>query len=158
MDNHRADIVGPDNRVLELQHSAINPKQIREREQFYDRMVWLFDVRDAESRIIQRRNGIFSWKHARKSVLTCKKPVFLDLGERGIVKVRKFLEPEPKDFFDVDLPGRAPYRVVESYWPPAFVGSFIDRQDFIEIFITGTEIVLGDNVAQFTMLGVDHEG
>lgn len=42
---HRADIVLADKTVVELQHSAISPEVIREREQFYGNMIWLFDGR-----------------------------------------------------------------------------------------------------------------
>lgn len=45
---HRADVVLPDGRVLELQHSALSVDAIREREAFYTReaggMVWLWDA------------------------------------------------------------------------------------------------------------------
>lgn len=41
---HRADIVGNRGIVVELQHSPISLEEIQEREAFYGRMVWLFDV------------------------------------------------------------------------------------------------------------------
>ena len=51
MPPHRADILGKPKGfaplVIELQHSSIAPSTIRERENFYGRMAWVFDVRDA---------------------------------------------------------------------------------------------------------------
>lgn len=42
---HRADIRLPDGLVIELQASSIDGVEIREREQFYGRMIWLLDGR-----------------------------------------------------------------------------------------------------------------
>ncbi|MEN6333797.1 MAG: competence protein CoiA family protein, partial [Phycisphaerales bacterium] len=42
--SHRADIVGNDSVVIELQHSPITPEEITEREDFYGNIVWLFDA------------------------------------------------------------------------------------------------------------------
>lgn len=94
---HRADIaIGQ--RVLELQHSSISPETIREREQFYKgamgrEMVWLFDVREAVRAgrfTIEHKthHSMWQWAWARKSVFTCRCPVFLDLGAEGVLAVR----------------------------------------------------------------------
>ena len=40
---HRADIVGNNGVVVELQNSAISPVDIQEREKFYEDMIWLFN-------------------------------------------------------------------------------------------------------------------
>lgn len=84
---HRADIVTPGGTVVELQHSAISPAEIEERERFYGRMVWLFDAAepyDDDRLIIRGQIGqpydTFRWKHPRKTVAHCRKPVYLDLG------------------------------------------------------------------------------
>jgi competence protein CoiA len=44
---HRADVITANGWVVELQHSGISPAVIAEREAFYGRMVWLFDVTEA---------------------------------------------------------------------------------------------------------------
>jgi hypothetical protein len=45
MGPHRADVVAASGGVVELQHSAISPEVIREREDFYgERMAWIFDA------------------------------------------------------------------------------------------------------------------
>lgn len=43
---HRADIVAVDGTVVELQHSSISSVEIREREDFYGKIAWLFDARE----------------------------------------------------------------------------------------------------------------
>lgn len=42
---HRADIIRSDGTVVELQHSSLSRAEVQERELFYGKMVWLFDVR-----------------------------------------------------------------------------------------------------------------
>lgn len=93
--NHRADVViGGSGRVLELQHSYISPAEIEEREKFYGKMVWLFDATEAKQRgrltyrldesedacYLDYVRYRFHWKHMRKTILFCKKPILLDLG------------------------------------------------------------------------------
>ena len=86
---HRADIITPGGTVVELQHSPISPEEITERENFYGRMVWLFDATEpyaADRLLVRHRHGdrgpyyTFRWKHPRKSIAHCRKPVYLDLG------------------------------------------------------------------------------
>jgi len=49
MGAHRADIVTVSGGVIEIQHSAISPTVIAEREEFYgDRMAWIFDATQAD--------------------------------------------------------------------------------------------------------------
>lgn len=91
--NHRADIVRSDGLVVELQHSTISPAEIGEREGFYGRMVWLFDGRSLDDnrlnlRITGRR-ATFRWKHPRKHYAYCKRPVYIDLGDDLILRMRK---------------------------------------------------------------------
>ncbi|GAC59017.1 hypothetical protein GOHSU_68_00090 [Gordonia hirsuta DSM 44140 = NBRC 16056] len=91
---HRADILTPDGRVVEVQHSPISAAAIVEREQFYGPMAWIFDAREAfaaERLILYRRPtwAGFRWKHARRSVLACSRPVFLDCGGDLLFRVRR---------------------------------------------------------------------
>lgn len=88
--NHRADVYN-DYRglVIELQHSSISSSEIQEREQFYKKMIWIFDARYYELEIRPKNNYVtFRWKHPRKSIWACKCPVFFDLGYK-ILKVRR---------------------------------------------------------------------
>ena len=100
---HRADVVSASGHVLELQHSAISTEDIAKREQHYGpRMYWLFDIRQAyETGRFDMRRGkddayvTFRWKHARQSVLTCRRPVLLDLGEGLVLRVKKIHSGRP---------------------------------------------------------------
>lgn len=95
---HRADIVKSDGMVIELQHSTISPEEIREREQFYRNMAWLFDIRDCWGRFEVRldestrgqmaRRCTFRWKYPRKHIATTRRQTFLDLSD-GILWLKK---------------------------------------------------------------------
>ncbi len=43
---HIADVRFPNGVVIEFQHSSLSPDNIQEREQFYQRMYWVFDIID----------------------------------------------------------------------------------------------------------------
>lgn len=92
--NHRADIRRLDGLVIELQHSPISTEEIIERELFYKNMIWLFDAKDYSNRLNiygppDKNYYIFNWKNARKSILTCSKPIFMDLGDGMIFEIKK---------------------------------------------------------------------
>jgi hypothetical protein len=106
---HRADIVGNAGRVIELQHSPVSPEEIRAREEFYKRMVWLFDASEFDLSCVQLERlstsrptptpkgldyihfrATFTWKRARKGILTANKPLFFDLGESAAPEQRIF--------------------------------------------------------------------
>jgi competence protein CoiA len=115
--NHRADIVTARGQVVEIQHSHLSTVEIAERERHYGPMVWIFDAIDAATgpttrhtrggqlyydapRLdIRSTNGsgpayrTFRWKHARKSVAACRRPIFLDLGEDLLLIGRLYPEP-----------------------------------------------------------------
>lgn len=84
--DHRADVkLG--RLVVEFQHSPISVLTIRERERHYGLMAWVFDGRRWAERMRPyhryRRNANVRWSHAPKSLATCLRPVFIDLGEPG---------------------------------------------------------------------------
>jgi hypothetical protein len=105
---HRADLISANGTIIELQQSSISPAEIREGERYYSqytpRFLWIFDARDAnaDSRLdIRKRssNGnpeyrTFRWKHPRKSVASCRKPVLLDLGCE-VLRVMKIYPDAP---------------------------------------------------------------
>lgn len=98
--NHRADIIATDGTVVELQHSAISVADIQARETFYRRMIWIFDARAAYTteRLDIRDRGThhtFRWKHPRKSIATCRLPVYLDLGNGQLLLVRRIHTESP---------------------------------------------------------------
>lgn len=94
---HRADAVTADGRIYEFQHSALDPRELADREDFYrGDLVWLWDTRDAyaEGRIeirldrqrqrpderIDHRSVAFHWPRSRYSIGLCNRVVLMDLG------------------------------------------------------------------------------
>lgn len=82
---HRADILNGRGMVIELQHSPLTPSVVREREQFYENMIWIFDFTDPvrRSRFHFKRSGdhhTFIWKRPLRWMFAASRPVFLDLG------------------------------------------------------------------------------
>lgn len=91
---HRADVVGKNRCVVELQQSQIPSEQIAAREKFYDNMVWLFEGVGRFEFITAGRRVFFSlgnYKHLQ----LCKKPVFIDFGNT-IVEVESFNKSIPR--------------------------------------------------------------
>ena len=91
---HFADIYSESRGVIELQHSSISVEDIQAREQFYGKMIWLFDCRDAhnEERLCIREMSYgynFTWKHPKKTIGYANKPVFFDLGDNRILQIKK---------------------------------------------------------------------
>lgn len=103
---HRADILASDGTVVEVQHSTISADLIAEREDFYQRMTWIFDARDAykTNRLNMRINrnpgkpagyATFRWKHPRKSLTACRARVFLDLDGKQLFLLGKMYPNTP---------------------------------------------------------------
>lgn len=91
---HRADIVGDEGTVIELQHSAISPETIHERENFYENMIWIFDA-SSKQRDFRRVNSLteiefqFRWLYPKRSVISCEHPVYLDFGLKKLLRITK---------------------------------------------------------------------
>lgn len=104
MGNHRADIRTRNGTVIELQHSTIPTEEIALREAYYGpKMAWVFDCTDAAStgRLDLRdprqdpSYRTFRWKHPRKSIGACRRPVFLDLGRSGLLRLGRIYTDSP---------------------------------------------------------------
>lgn len=95
MPPHRADIVGRDGLVVELQHSSIAVQDIYDREDFYKRMVWLIDAMPFAKNVSFRPKEdytTFRWKHPRTHHGSFNAPVFWDVEEyarQAIVKAKQ---------------------------------------------------------------------
>lgn len=79
---HIADIK-TDKLILELQNSPISRYEIMEREYFYGNMVWLFNGEKFAKNLELRSKGSycsFRWKYPHKSLWSCEKRIFIDLG------------------------------------------------------------------------------
>lgn len=96
-ETHRADVVNPAGRVLELQHSSISPADIEARERFYGRMWWLFDAREPYAsdrlrlprKVAEPNTYTFQWLHPKKSLIYVKQPLYLQLDGVRVFRVRK---------------------------------------------------------------------
>lgn len=84
-----ADVVTPDDTVVELQYGSLARIHIVQRERIYGDMVWLFDARQAHhsGRLRFRFTAPdqphvnFKWRSPRATLDACHRPVYLDLGE-----------------------------------------------------------------------------
>lgn len=102
---HRADIK-INNLIIELQSTSISPAEIREREEFYKTMVWIFNETKNKNIYIRKNkeemiNGeliitpyknnfcTFRWKHPKKTLWECKRRIYLDLGNNEILQINK---------------------------------------------------------------------
>ena len=82
--NHRADILLPTG-VIELQHSPIGTTEAREREAFYGRMLWLFDMTDPErfDRVHHGKRGLW-WKHGSRTQARLGRPLYWHTPDRQV--------------------------------------------------------------------------
>ena len=87
---HRADIIGNENVVVELQHSSISAEDIEAREAYYSNMVWLFDATMRFASVNLGDRSFFSLGRTKHLEL-CKKPVFLDFGF-NVLQVGRFTD------------------------------------------------------------------
>lgn len=87
---HIADCVNQDGIVIEFQKSIINENIIKEREEFYDNMIWIFDVSFIEFEISQEKQSnkvILHILSGSKFFTKTTKKSYLDTGKRGIIEV-----------------------------------------------------------------------
>lgn len=142
---HRADIKA-DGLVIELQNSLISPKTIQERESYYGNMIWIVNAQDFTLSIRERDEYVsFRWKWPRKSWWHSEKPLYFDLGIRGILEVKKIHNETPCGGWGTLFPNRSeflkkigiiPTRGFESVWT--------NEQRVIRDAISG--IVPGENL------------
>ncbi len=90
--HHRADILTKEGIVIELQNSPISLEQIKEREEFYNNMIWLLNGDTLAKNLILKKNKqtyyTFKWKWFPSSWEVCKKEMYIDLG-KDIFLVKK---------------------------------------------------------------------
>lgn len=101
---HRADILTSKGWVIELQHSGLDVREIEQRERFYGRMVWLWDVRDAYDRFVLNDHdwGVgIRWKQPRWSLCEIKRPLYLDFDDGDLMRVT--LRRKPSLYYDRDV-------------------------------------------------------
>lgn len=80
---HIADIL-VDGTVIEIQHSPISKEEIRERETFYEKMIWIFDVKNSVTGtefICRDKNDICILKLNKKYLFSTEKETYYDCGK-----------------------------------------------------------------------------
>lgn len=100
MGEHRADIIAVDGAVLELQHSDISVDEVRARERFYGKMLWLLDGSRFQDniRVEVGKQVRFTWSPPRPTWRHSRAPKFIHgftIGNyiRGINPITKKVEP-----------------------------------------------------------------
>lgn len=108
---HRADVLIGD-LVIELQNSSINPDEIKEREEYYGSMIWIFnETKKNNVELIKKRTDLikgeikvtyytnnfcrFRWKHPRKSTWFCNKKIYLDIGNNELLRIESLQHKTP---------------------------------------------------------------
>lgn len=118
-----ADIRLPNGLVVKLQRSPLSPKQVRNYEQFFGNMIWIFDVQDSlepsdDPRLTFRKKAMsstalqlrgwketpphyrtFRWKHPKKHIAYASRPVYLDVGKNYVFDLQKLYPDRPAGGF-----------------------------------------------------------
>lgn len=105
-EKHIADVYLPGSRTaIEFQNSSITAKDVNKRTDFYDHIIWVFNVDEAyeEDRLYEESFGNYVWKHPRKTIRNVywKSRVFLDNGYE-LLKVNSIHTKEYNDFGGAD--------------------------------------------------------
>jgi competence protein CoiA len=100
---HRADVKLSGGVVLEFQHSPINPDDIKARELFYQKMIWVFDVIEPRASgrfVVNRKKGFdtFTWKQSKKSIGFCTRAIVFDIGKGEVLTVSKLYPATSSEF------------------------------------------------------------
>jgi len=90
---HVADIIARNKTIIELQASSISVEEMKEREEFYGRMAWVFDVAKVmighHLNIRQKGNyQTFRWYYPRNHIAYTSKPTWLDLGDSMLFQLK----------------------------------------------------------------------
>ena len=91
---HIADMINGDDLVIEFQKSVVSPDIIKEREAFYDRMIWVFCCVDHKMTEIKRSGRYMHLKlvGGSKFFLCATKRSFIDFDKRGVLEVIQILK------------------------------------------------------------------
>lgn len=91
---HIADMVNGDDLVVEFQKSVVPSETIREREMFYNKMIWVFYCTEHKMKEVNRVGRYMHLKliGGSKFFLCAQKQAFLDFDRRGVLEVIKILK------------------------------------------------------------------
>ncbi len=104
MGRHRADIRTKSRWIIELQNSSISSEEIKDREEYYKKMVWLLNGKTiGKGLVLKNKNGIitFRWKTPPKSWWSSNKEIYIDFSDKQKVK-KKWVEEyiDYSDYWD----------------------------------------------------------
>lgn len=91
----RTDMLTNKGVAVEFQHSPLSTDEVYDRELFYQKMVWIFDISDSIDRFeLRNKTGYmtFRWKQPKKFMLSTNKPTFFDFGDGEMFMARKLYE------------------------------------------------------------------
>lgn len=120
---HRADIVAESGTVIELQSTRIQPADIKAREAFYGKMIWIIDGSrfldrfEIHERFDDRSGFKIRWKNIHKHWITARKPRFIDFGAN--VSIASLLAAKG---FDTQTYGDNTYDHIYTYKDPERIG------------------------------------
>lgn len=91
---HIADMINGDDLVIEFQKSVVPTETIREREMFYDNMIWVFYCVEHKMKEVKRHGRYMHLKllGGSKFFLCAQKRAFLDFDKRGVLEVMRILK------------------------------------------------------------------
>jgi hypothetical protein len=86
---HIADMQNGDDTVVEFQKSVVKPEIIREREEFYGDMIWVFCCTELVSKVVAQRGRFMKLKITQGSryFLEARKKTFLDFDRKGVLEL-----------------------------------------------------------------------
>lgn len=90
-ESRKADVKLSNGLVIEIQHSSIDSREIRARELFHGKMVWIFDGTGpfAAGRLKFEKDYFF-WEQPRMSILKCSCPVFVECDFGVLIELLEF--------------------------------------------------------------------
>lgn len=86
---HIADMQNGDDTIIEFQKSVVRPEVIRQREEFYINMIWIFCCVDIVTKIVSQSGRFVKLKMIQGShfFLEARKKTFLDFDRRGVLEL-----------------------------------------------------------------------
>ncbi len=136
---HRADIF-INNLVIEFQNSPISSEEIKEREKFYNKMIWVLNGINLCSGLEFRKfvNGIitFRWKNPPKSWWEAKKNIYIHLNFipiQGVIK-EEISNFSPEQLKPYDLLNDKIFFIKKMYSniPCGGYGILLSKEQFLE--------------------------
>jgi hypothetical protein len=142
---HRADIKHND-LVIELQNSSISPDEIKQREDYYKKMIWLFngkklcagiELRQKEEDKYFGSEGIytFRWRMPPKSLWACKHPIIIHMNGSMARRMCKAGPDNPGVYYEQDWKGDYVFLIKRIYdnIPCGGYGELYSVKKFMEL-------------------------